>query len=154
VHSDQVRTSDSNFHAIIHAQPPHLTFLSHIPEYQDTYRLNAALLRWQPETIIQFPEGIGFTPFQVPGSSALMQATIEGLRRHKLVVWSKHGVMARSDSSVTKASDLVEYAEAAARYEYLYRTSGQAAGAGLTTDEIRAICSAFGVVTSILDTDQ
>src|SRR5512143_2908449 len=35
VHSDQVLRSATNFHAVIHAQPPHLTYLSHIPAYQD-----------------------------------------------------------------------------------------------------------------------
>ena len=36
VHADQIRASGTNFHAVIHAQPPHLTYLSHVPVYQDT----------------------------------------------------------------------------------------------------------------------
>jgi len=35
VHYDQICTSGTNFHAVIHAQPVHLTYLSHIPRYQD-----------------------------------------------------------------------------------------------------------------------
>jgi rhamnulose-1-phosphate aldolase len=35
------------------------------------------------------------------------------------VVWSKHGVMSRSEISVDHATDIIEYAEAAARYEYM-----------------------------------
>lgn len=150
VHADQAR-SGSSFHAIVHAQPPHLTYLSHVPSYQDTYRINMALLRWQPETIVNFPEGIGYIPFEVPGSAALMQATIAGLRKHRLVVWAKHGVMSRSDTSVKRAADLVEYAEAAARYEMLHRSTGAPGNAGLTLDEIRAICAAFGLDPAVLE---
>lgn len=148
VHADQISASGTNFHAVIHAQPPHLTYLSHVPVYQDTAYLNHHLLRWQPETIIQLPEGIGFIPFKLPGSAALMAANVEALRRHRIVVWAKHGVMARSDISVKRAADRIEYAETGAHYEYLNLTAG-APASGLTVDEIRAICQAFDVPQTI-----
>ena len=148
VHYDQAKITGTNFHAVIHAQPPHLTYLSHIPRYQNEVYLNQHLLRWQPETIVQLPEGIGFAPFQLPGSDSLMQATVEALRRHRIVVWAKHGIMARSDVSIKRASDRVEYAETAARYEYLNLTTGEQ-GAGLSHEELRAICAAFNVQQSI-----
>jgi rhamnulose-1-phosphate aldolase len=148
VHYDQVMLSDTNFHAVIHAHPPYLTYLSHIQRYNDETYLNQHLLRWQPETIVQLPEGVGFVPFQLPGSPGLMQATVESLRQHRIVIWAKHGVMARSDISTKRASDRVEYAETAARYEYLNLTTGEQ-GAGLSHAEIRAICSAFDVQQNI-----
>src|SRR5512136_2189538 len=126
VHYDQMRSSGTNFHAVIHAQPVHLTYLSHIPRYQDERYLNTHLLRWQPETIINLPEGIGFIPFRIPGSPELMAANVECLRRHRIVIWAKHGVMARSDVSVKRAVDRVEYAETAAKYEYLNLCAGEA----------------------------
>jgi rhamnulose-1-phosphate aldolase len=147
VHSDQIASSGTNFHAIVHAQPPQLTYLSHIPRYQDESYLNTHLLRWQPETIINLPEGIGFVPFRIPGSPELMEGTLESLRKHRIVVWAKHGVMARSDVSVKRAVDRIEYAEAAAKYEYLNLCAGEA-GEGLTTEEIRAICRTFHVQQS------
>src|SRR5690349_10651309 len=61
--NDQVERSDTNFHALIHAQPPHLVYLSHVPAYQDQAFLNRRLMRWEPETIVQLPEGIGVLPF-------------------------------------------------------------------------------------------
>jgi rhamnulose-1-phosphate aldolase len=148
VHYDQVLRTGTNFHAIVHAQPPYLTFLSHIPRYNDVGYLNRHLLRWQPETIVQLPEGIGFVPFHVPGSAELMSATVEALRTHRIVIWAKHGVMARSDVSVKRASDRIEYAETAARYEYMNLTVGEQ-GNGLSLEEIRAICTAFGVQQTI-----
>jgi rhamnulose-1-phosphate aldolase len=144
IHNDQWSTPGMNFHALIHAQPPHLTYLSHLPFYQDENALNQRLLRWQPESIIQFPEGLGILPFLVPGSESLMMATVECLRKYCLILWSKHGVMARSKTSVKQASDLIDYAEAAARYEYLNLTNGEKAS-GLSVDEISAIKKAFGL---------
>jgi rhamnulose-1-phosphate aldolase len=148
VHYDQILSSGTNFHAIIHAQPMHLTYLSHIPRYQDEQYLNTHLLRWQPETIINLPEGIGFIPFRLPGSPELMAGNIESLRTHRVVIWAKHGVMARSDVSVKRAADRVEYAETAAKYEYLNLSVGEI-GEGLSLDEVRAICTKFNVQQNI-----
>lgn len=144
VHADQIAASGTNFHAVIHAQPPYLTYLSHVPRYQDEAYLNRHLLRWQPETIVQLPEGIGMAPFCVPGSPELMERTLAALHTHRIIIWAKHGVVARSDISAKRASDRVEYAEAAARYEYLNLTTGEQ-GLGLSPEEIRAICAAFDV---------
>ena len=148
VHYDQICATNTNFHAVIHAQPVHVTYLSHVPRYQDEHYLNTHLLRWQPETIINLPEGIGFIPFRIPSSPELMAANVESLRQHRIVLWAKHGVMARSDVSVKRAADRVEYAETAARYEYLNLCAGEI-GEGLRTDEIRAICKTFNVQQNI-----
>lgn len=148
VHNDLVERTGTNFHAVIHAQPRHLTYLSHIPEYADEAFFNTRLLRWEPETIINLPSGIGVLPFAVPGSAALMAANVESLRRHRVVLWSKHGVMARSDRSVTRAADRIEYAETAAAYEYMDIVAGGRAE-GLTTDEMRSVVRAFAVETTL-----
>ena len=144
VHYDQICAANTNFHAVIHAQPIHLTYLSHIPRYQDAQYLNTHLLRWQPETIVNLPEGIGFIPFEVPGSAKLMAGNVAALRKHRIVIWAKHGVMTRSDISVKRAADRVEYAETAAKYEVLNLRVGEI-GEGLSAEEIRAICTAFNV---------
>jgi rhamnulose-1-phosphate aldolase len=148
VHYDQITASGTNFHAVIHAQPMHITYLSHVPRYQDEHYLNTHLLRWQPETIVNLPEGIGFIPFAVPGSAELMAGNVKSLRRHRIVIWAKHGVMARSDVSVKRAADRIEYAETAARYEYLNLRVGEI-GEGLSAAEVRAICAAFNVQQEI-----
>lgn len=144
VHCDQVVRTHTNFHALIHAQPLHLTYLSHIARYQDERYLNLHILRWQPESIVQLPEGVGLVPFLLPGSDELMQATVEKLRTHRVVVWAKHGVMARSDASVKRALDRIEYAETGARYEYLNLVNHEM-GEGLTAEEIRNLCRTLGV---------
>ena len=148
VHADQVKRTGTNFHAIIHAQPPHLTYLSHVARYRDESYLNRHLLRWQPEMIVNLPEGLGSVPFQLPGSPELEAATVESLRIHRVVVWCKHGVMARSDQSVKRAADRVEYAETGARYEYMNLANGEQ-GEGLADAEIRAICAAFNIQQTV-----
>jgi len=148
VHQDQVAATGTNFHAVVHAQPVFLTYLSHIPRYRAEAELGRRLLRWQPETVVNLPEGIGCIGFLVPGSDGLAAATAASLRSHRIAVWSKHGVIARSDRSVTRAVDRIEYAETAARYEAMNLTAG-GAGEGLTDAEIGDICGAFGIAASI-----
>ncbi len=150
VHEDTVARTGTSFHAVVHAQPPHLTYLSHVPEYQDEAFFNSRVMRWEPETIVQLPAGIGILPFMLPGSDTLMAANVESLRTHRIDVWSKHGVMARSDVSVTRAVDRIEYAEAAGRYEYMDLVAGGRAQ-GLTREEARQVVEAFGVQTSLFD---
>jgi rhamnulose-1-phosphate aldolase len=149
VHADQVARTGTNFQALIHAQPPHLVYLSHIPACRDQEMLNQRLVRWEPETIVPLPEGVGMLPFILPGSAALMEANVTHLRKHRLVLWSKHGVMARSDFSVTRAADLIEYLETAARYEYMDLVNGSRAE-GLTREELRAVVEAFHVQTTLV----
>lgn len=148
VHNDQVEQTGTNFHALIHAQPPYLTYLSHIPEYRDETVLNQRLLRWEPETIVNLPEGVGVLQFQLPGSPALMQATVEGLRSHRIVLWCKHGVMARSEFSVTRVADRIEYAETAAQYEYMNLVNHTMAD-GLSREELLAVAKEFHVQQTI-----
>jgi rhamnulose-1-phosphate aldolase len=149
VHEDTVARTGTNFHAVVHAQPPHLVYLSHLPAYRDERHLSRRLVRWEPETIINLPAGIGVLPFMLPGSAALMEANVERLRAHRIVLWSKHGVMARSDVSVTRAVDRIEYAETAARYECWDLGDGMPAE-GLTLEELRAVVEAFGVETDLV----
>lgn len=148
VHQDQIGSRGIGFHAVIHAQPPHLTLLSHIEDYQDTVALNRRILRWEPETIVQLREGVGYLPFMIPGSQELMAANVAGLRDHQIVLWAKHGVMARSDTSPLRACDRIEYAETGAMYEYMNLCSGGRAQ-GLTDEELSRVVRAFNVDTTL-----
>jgi rhamnulose-1-phosphate aldolase len=149
VHYRQLLASGRTYHALIHAHAPHLTFLSHLADYQDQAFLNRRLMRWEPEAIIFLSEGIGVAPFNVPGSPELMAATVGLLDRHQVVIWGKHGVIAHSFDPVEEALDRIEYAEAAARYEYMDLVTGSRA-TGMSDDEIRAVCAFHQVEQSIV----
>lgn len=144
VHNDHVGRRQLRHHAVVHAQPVRLTYLSHILAYQETFAFNRRLLRWQPETIIEFPEGIGMLPFQMPGSPDQMRVTTDALVTHRGVVWARHGIVTRSDAGAGKAGDLIEYAEAAAHYEYLNLQVGERSS-GLADAEMRLICERLGI---------
>ena len=144
VHQDQMQRSPSANLALIHAQPFYITYLSHLEDYQEEGMLDRQILRWQPEAIINFPHGIGVLPFQIPGSNELMEASVAALRTQELIVWSKHGILARSANGFEHAVDLIEYAETAARYEYLNLMLEERAS-GLTPSELEKIAKAFGV---------
>jgi len=145
VHRAMIARDGLNFHTVIHAQPLYLTYLSHIPRYSETRYLNRHILRWQPETLVQLAKGVAFVPFLLPGSPELMAATVSAMEAdYRVVLWAKHGVMARSDQSVKRAADRIEYAETGARYEYLNLTNHGLAD-GLTDDELRRIAEKFGV---------
>ncbi|WP_017719711.1 class II aldolase/adducin family protein [Kamptonema formosum] len=144
IHNDHVARRSLSEHAVVHAQPLYLTYLSHLDAYSETFAFNRRLLRWQPETILEFPEGIGVLPFLVPGSQDLAEATVEPLRSHRAAIWRRHGIVTHADAGVRKAGDLVEYAETAAHYEYLNLRAGEPA-AGMSDFELRLICDCFGI---------
>lgn len=141
--------NDARPHAVIHAQPPKLTWLSHVPAYRDEARLNRQILRWQPETLVMLPDGIGLLPYEVPGTPAQGHGTVSALRSRRLVVWAKHGVVARSERGPLAAADLIDYAEAAAGYELTDLLAGRVAD-GLSLDELRGIATRFGVHATLL----
>jgi rhamnulose-1-phosphate aldolase len=144
VHRDHVGRHDLTFHAVAHAQPRNVTYLSHLAAYRDATYLNQRLLRWQPETILNLPEGIAIVPFLMPSGRELMLASEAALRTHRIAIWSKHGVMARSYDSLLHATDLIEYLETAAAYECLDKRLGGEAE-GLTNEELRQICATYSI---------
>ncbi|MCC6299086.1 MAG: class II aldolase/adducin family protein [Anaerolineales bacterium] len=137
VHADRMKGSGISLHAVLHAQPIYLTSLSHKRDYQDEKTLNRRLLRWQPETIANMPEGIGVIPFLMPGSAQLVVETKLSLREKRIVVWARHGVVARADETILHALDLIEYAETAAHYETLHLLTG--GEGGLSPEELLEI---------------
>nr|WP_300340139.1 class II aldolase/adducin family protein [Actinomyces sp.] len=148
VHNDQVATRGVGFQAVIHAQPPYLVQLSHIKDIRNTADFNRRILRWEPETIVQLPQGIEVLDFMVPGSATLMENNVRALRDHVIVLWSKHGIMVRSDVAPLAAVDKVEYAETGAMYEVRNIASG-GLGEGVTDEELRAVIEAFDVQTDL-----
>ncbi|WP_084124123.1 class II aldolase/adducin family protein [Demequina sp. NBRC 110054] len=144
VHQDQVATRGVDFQAVVHAQPPHLTYLSHVPAYQTTEAMNRAILRWEPETIVSLSQGIAVLPFCIPGSEEMSKENVAGLRDFEITLWSKHGTMSRSDISVYRAVDRVEYAETGAKYEFMdLQVGGKAEG--LSAAEIRGVAETFSI---------
>lgn len=114
----------------MHTHPPRVTYQYHIPAYRADATMNKKILFWEPEPIVSLSQGIKVVPSSIPGSQDVMDANVVGLRDFQITLWSKHGVMARSDLSVTRAVDRIEYAETGAKPEYMDLAAGsRAAGA-------------------------
>ncbi|MDR2566481.1 MAG: class II aldolase/adducin family protein [Bifidobacteriaceae bacterium] len=135
-------------HAVVHAQPPHLVALTHRPDLGSSAAFSRRILRWEPETVVQLPEGVAVLPFMVPGSDKLAAASVRALRAHRVVLWSKHGLIVRSENGPLKAVDLIEYAETGAMYDQANTACGSPSN-GLTTAELRAVIKAFNVRTTL-----
>ncbi|MFN8470937.1 MAG: class II aldolase/adducin family protein [Anaerolineae bacterium] len=148
VHNDHVGRRGLAHHAVLHAQPIRLSYLSHVPAYATTETLSRRLFRWQPEMIVEFPEGIGVLPFELPGSAEQMNLTVEGMARHRAVLWQRHGIVTRDDNSIGKAADLVDYAETAAQYEVLNLLLGQPTE-GLSDTDLRRMIARMGIVQTL-----
>ena len=60
-----------------------------------------------PETKAFCPRGLGITTYELPGSNALADATIDALSDYDVVMWEKHGVFA-VDTDVMAAFDQID----------------------------------------------
>jgi rhamnulose-1-phosphate aldolase len=87
-------------------------------------------------------------PFLVPGSPDLMAATVKQLENHHIIIWSKHGAMARSEQGIKSAVDKMEYAETVASYEYMNLLNHNMAD-GLSVDEILSICKLWNIKQNV-----
>ena len=123
--------------AIVHTHVNELIALTHDPEMTNEEKLNNVLLSMHPEVVMNFPEGIGFVPFMLPGSKEIGNASAESLKLRRLILWDKHGVVSVGNS-VTQCLDQIEIITKAAKIYFLCRAAGFYPE-GLTPEQIRSI---------------
>lgn len=115
---NHLRQSGSLYTATLHTHPIELVALSHHRELlDDTSRpnwLTRTLWSMIPETLAFAPLGLGIVPYEVPGSMALAEATLEKIRDYDVVLWEKHGVFAVG-TDLMDAFDQVDVLNKAAR---------------------------------------
>lgn len=132
------KESRSRERAVLHCHPPSLIALSHV--FDSEREMNDRLFRMHHETRLFLPEMLGLIPYSVTGSLALARASKEKLKKHRLALWDKHGVIA-AGSTIDQALDRVEMVEKAAALFLLLRGAGLEP-AGLSDDQVRATLSA------------
>jgi rhamnulose-1-phosphate aldolase len=109
--------------AVLHTHATDLIALSHLPKLLDENKLNRVLLGMHSETVFFLPEGIGFIPFELPGSMELAEKTLEKLKDHQVVLWEKHGCLSIGDS-ISGALDKIDMFSKAARLWLVCRNAG------------------------------
>jgi len=109
-------TSQNNTHrCVLHTHPIELIAISHHPEFGHyESKLNTALWSMLPEIRVFIPKGICIAPYELPGSLALAELTIEGLKHRSVVLWSKHGALATGKDAL-EAFDFIDVANKAAK---------------------------------------
>jgi rhamnulose-1-phosphate aldolase len=123
--------------AIVHTHPHEVVALSHIKELKDESKLNDILLRMHTETAFFIPKGMGFIPFEVPGSQQMADATLKKLKKFDVVLWEKHGCMAIGDN-VNQAFDRVDLMAKAANIYLTCRSAG-IEPEGITNEQVKEI---------------
>jgi len=125
--------------AVLHCHPLSLISLSHI--FSSEEEMNERIFRMQLETRLLVPEMLGLIPFAVMGSKPLARASKEKLKKFRLALWDKHGVIA-SGKSLNQALDRIEVVEKAAAI-YLQLKSLGIEPEGLSDEQITATRRAF-----------
>lgn len=125
--------------AVVHCHPLSLIALSHI--FNSEKEMNERIFRLQHETRLFVPEMLGLIPYAVTGSKSLAKASKEKLKKFRLALWDKHGVIA-SGKSLNGALDRIEVVEKAAAI-YLQLKSLGIEPEGLSDDQIAATSRAF-----------
>lgn len=108
---------------VLHTHPTHLLALNHTPVGASEPSLNRALWSMLPEVKLLVPEGVALAPYRLPGTAELAEETSAALRRHRVVVWDRHGALA-VERDLVEAFDLLDVLDKAARIFLLCLASG------------------------------
>ncbi len=142
VHNDLI-SKGSLFKASLHTHPIELVAMSHNPEFLKKDVATRLLWSMIPETKAFCPKGLGSTPYQLPGSVALAQATIDALSDYDVVMWEKHGVFA-VDKDIMAAFDQVDVLNKSAQIYIAAKNMGFVPD-GMTDAQMREMSIAFNL---------
>lgn len=129
--------------ACIHTHPTDLVAMSHHKPFLEEGVLGTLLWSMIPETRAFCPRGLGIIPYELPGSIKLADATIEGLRKHDVVLWEKHGVFSIGPD-VLAAFDYIDVLSKAAQIYISARNMGFVPD-GMTQEQMDELKEAFNL---------
>lgn len=115
--------SGSCYKATLHTHPIELVAMSHLSHFKDSETMTRTLWSMIPETLAFAPLGIGWVPYEVPGSLELASATLDKIRTYDVTMWEKHGVFAVGQD-IMDAFDQVDVLNKAANIYMCARSMG------------------------------
>jgi len=136
-----LRRNNMTQKVFLHTHPTHLVALSHFKDYCTEDKLNRLLFAMHPEVKILLPEGIGFAPFCCPGSEELADATVNITKKHRVILWEKHGCTAIADNPA-EAFDLMDVVNKAAQIFFICKNAGYEPE-GLSNEQLAEIERTF-----------
>ena len=141
---EYLRQTKAAERVVLHTHPTELIALTHLPECKNEAAINQALWSIHPEIKITNPRGVGFVPYEVPGSEALALASAAGFRRnHPVVIWELHGAVAVGEQ-IMEAFDHIDTLNKGAKIILACRSAG-CVPTGLTKEQLAANMKAFGL---------
>lgn len=132
---------DPNHRVVVHNHAPNATAYSLVSEHDDkAYTL--PLWRVLTESIVVFPDGVGILPWELPGTLAIAQHSVEKLNVCRIVVWAFHGILA-TGKDFQDCFGLIETVDKAAAI-YL-QTMAIKEYQGLSDQDLYAVCQVLKV---------
>lgn len=131
---------NKNNRVVIHTHATYTTALSMaLPEDED--EITKTLWKMQTESIVVFPEGIGYLPWMVCGGNEIGEATSEKIKKYREVIWGMHGVFGVGES-IDEAFGLIETVEKAAQLYFIVKDNLKQC---ITNDQLKAVAKAFNL---------
>lgn len=142
IHNRQIELG-SGVKATVHTHPIELIAMTHNRAFLGKDVLSHLLWSMIPETKAFCPLGLGIVPYNLPGSNAIAQATIEQLEDYDVVMWEKHGVFAK-DKDVLAAFDQIDVLSKSAKI-YLSAKAMGFEPEGMSDEQMGELTRVFGL---------
>ena len=140
---DYLKGSGSSYKATLHTHPIELVAMSHIRRFCSSHALTSTLWSMIPETLAFAPLGLGFIPFNTPGTVELADATLKEIGTYDVVLWEKHGTVAVG-TDMLDAFDQTDVLNKAAKIYLAARQLGEEPE-GMTFTQMKEIQDLFNL---------
>lgn len=123
--------------ALLHTHVNELIALTQISDFKDEAAINNLLWGMHPETVLFIPDGAGFVPYTLPGTSEIAKKTLEALDKHRVIIWEKHGCLAVGEN-LYEAFDQIDILAKSANIFFSCRNAGYEPE-GMTEQQLKDI---------------
>lgn len=131
---------DEKHRVVIHTHATNTLALSFVlPEDED--EITKVLWKMQTESIVVFPEGIGYVPWMVCGGKQIGEATSQKLNKYRVVIWGMHGVFGVG-RTIDETFGLIETVEKAAMVYMLVKDNIKQS---ITNKQLKDVANAFNL---------
>ena len=100
---------DATHRTVIHTHPIYILAMDGITDC-DEKEFTKKLWQTHTEAIAVYPDGLGYLPCMVNGTADIAKFTAEKLKKHRLVMWSNHGIYG-TGGSMDETFGLIETVE-------------------------------------------
>jgi len=140
--SSHALIKESGNHVVLHCHATNLVTLTCVKELT-TPILSKMIWQLQSESVLVFPQGIEFIPWQISSTLEIGEKTAQALKKRTLALWQYHGVFATGKDS-DEALGRIHVAEKAAEI-YLKAKSAGGIHSVLSDQQLVAMADYFNL---------